>query len=238
MKYLVYLDSRNAPGFRSSNCIFNLNQPIVNASRVRVVSFVFANNLYNITPQNNALVFDTFTLVIPVGHYTQTQLLAYINAQCAANAAFQAAHPTNPCVWEDDIDKSILIWNIGDQSLRPTSLFLMEANPTVFGYNHVFGTGIFLGSPWAIALNSPTLQGTTRFVNAVPNQISAPFYVQHIQSANGQIESSDASINMQYAVPLSHANMQQLHVILSDPYLNRELTEIGAWSCILEVTVE
>lgn len=237
MKYLVYLDSRNSPAVRASNCIFNLNQAIVNASQVRVASFVFTNNLYNITPQNNSLVFSSFTLVIPPAHYTQTQLLAYINAQCAANSDFQARIPANPCVWQDTIDPSILIWQIGNQTLQPTPLLNMDPNHTFSGYHDTFFTGIFLGSPWAIALNSPSFQGTTRFVNAVPNQISSPFFVQHITSANGEIESSDASINMQYAVPLSHANLQQIQVILTDPYLNRELVEIGAWSCLLEVTI-
>ena len=74
MRYLVYLDSRNSLGPRPSLCQFNLNQQIVNAKEVRVVSFVFANTFYNVNETNNRIVFDSFTLVVPPGFYTTAQL--------------------------------------------------------------------------------------------------------------------------------------------------------------------
>ena len=236
MRYLVYLDSRNSTGPRPSLCQFNLNQQIVNANQVRVVSFVFSNTFYNVNETNNQLVFDSFTLVIPPGFYTTSQLLTYIATTCQANLAFTSVSPApaNPCAYLDT-DGVTLIWQIGGQALQPTSLFVMDPNGS---YNGTFSTGIFLGSPWAIALNSPALQGATRFVSAVPNKISAPFYVQHVQSAHGQIESSDTSVTMQWATPLSHANLQTLEVTLTDPYLGRELVEAGSWSCLLEVIVQ
>ena len=235
MRYLVYLDSRNSTGPRPSLCQFNLNQQIVNAKQVRVVSFVFANTFYNVNETNNQIVFDSFTLVIPVGHYTTSQLLNYITTSCQANPAFTSVvpPPQNPCVTLDP-DGQTLIWQIGGQTLQYNTLFTTDPNRLLHG---TFFTGIFLGSPWAIALNSPALQGSTRFVSSVPNRISAPFYVQHIQSAYGQIESSETSIDMQWATPLSHANLQVLEVTLTDPYLNRELTEAGAWSALLEVLI-
>ena len=235
MRYLVYLDSRNSYGPRPSYCQFNLNQQMVNAKEVRVVSFVFANTFYNVNETNNQIVFDSFTLVIPPGFYTTSQLLNYITTSCQANPAFTSVvpPPQNPCVTLDP-DGQTLIWQIGGQTLQYNTLFTTDPNRLLHG---TFFTGIFLGSPWAIALNSPALQGSTRFVSSVPNRISAPFYVQHIQSAYGQIESSDTSIDMQWATPLSHANLQVLEVTLTDPYLNRELTEAGAWSALLEVLI-
>ena len=235
MRYLVYLDSRNSLGPRPSLCQFNLNQQIVNARELRVVSFVFTNTFYNVTENNNQIVFDSFTLVIPPAHYTTSQLLNYITTSCQANPAFTSVvpPPQNPCVTLDP-DGQTLIWQIGGQSLQYNTLFTTDPNRLLHG---TFFTGIFLGSPWAIALNSPALQGATRFVSSVPNRIVQPFYVQHVQSAHNQIESSDTSVTMQWATPLSHANLQTLEVMLIDPYLNRELAETGAWCALLEVLV-
>lgn len=237
MKYLVYLDSRNSTGPRPSSCVFNLNQAIVNASSCRVVSFVFENTLYNVDPSNNTLVFNSGTFVIPVGYYTAQQLIDYI---CAATMAWtpfsgnEGGSPLNPpLVW--NANSCTVDWHIGNGNiLLPCSvysIFLLDPNQT---YTNDFTTSLFLGSPWALALNSPSLAGNNRFVSSVPNQPSSPFYVHHIQSGHGEIESSEPSIALQYSTPLSHANIQQLFVTITDPYSSRELTEIGAWSCLLE----
>lgn len=238
MKYLVYLDSRASIGPRPSNCSFNLNQPIVNGSRVRVVSFSFANTLYNVDSSNNTLTFSTFTLTIPVGYYTAQNLVDYINTACLANGAFAGATPnppSSPCItW----DTQTVQFAIGSNILYPCSAFaIFQLDPTNSGgYMENFHCNMFLASPWAIALNSPSLVGNeTRFISC--NRITSPFYVQHIESGFGEIETANNSLQMNYSATLSHANISQLGVIVSDPYSNRELEEISAWSCILEISV-
>lgn len=235
MKFLVYLDSRNSTGPRASSCRFELNQPIVNGSQVRVVSFVFANTLFNVTSDNNTLIFSSFTMTIPVGRYSATQLVDYINTTCNATPAFTTGHAVPPDPVPLTIVAGQVSWKIGDNVLQPCSALTIFCVSGYFTGN--FSTNIFLANPWALSLHSPSLVGTTRFVCANPNRITAPFYVHQIQSAFGDVESSESSIALQYSTPLSHANLQQLDVLVLDPFSNRELVELSSWSCLLEVLV-
>jgi len=235
MRYLLYLDSRNSTGPRPSQCTFNLNSPIINASQVRVASFVFSNTLFNVDSSNNTLVFSTMTLTIPAGYYTAANLISYINAQCLANPTFNGppSPPSSPCI---QIVGTEVQWRIGNtNTLLPCSAYSIFCLDPTMTYTGNFWSNLFVAGPWALALNSPSLAGSSRFVNAVPNQISSPFYVHHIQSAHGEIESSATSVELQWATPLSHANVQQLAVTINDPHSSRELTEIGPWSALLEV---
>ena len=240
MRYLVYLDSRASTGQRPSNCFFSLNQPIVNGSRVRVVSFSFANTLFNVDSSNNTLVFSTFTLTIPVGNYTMQNLVDVINQGCLANSAFTGVAPNPPavpCIQWHEITQTVQ-FTIGSNVLYPSSAFaIFQLDPNnAAGYFENFSCNIFLASPWAIALNSPSLVGNeTRFVSC--NRISTPFYVQHIESGWGEVETANNSLQMNYSATLSHANINQLNVVVTDPYSNRELEEISAWSCLLEIVV-
>jgi len=61
MKFDLFLDSRQSTGARVSSCNFQLNQQIVNAVQVRILSFTFANTLYNVTAPGNTLIFDVVT---------------------------------------------------------------------------------------------------------------------------------------------------------------------------------
>jgi len=175
------------------------------------------------------------TLTIPVGYYSAAELIDYINTQCLANPTFNGppSPPASPCI---QIVGTEIQWRIGNtNTLLPCSAYSIFCLDPTQNYTGNFWSSLFMACPWALALNSPSLVGNLRFVNAVPNQISAPFFVHHIQSSHGEIESSETSVALQWSSPLSHANLQQLCVTITDPYNSRELTEIGQWSCLLEI---
>lgn len=171
----------------------------------------------------------------PVGRYSATQLVDYINTTCNATPAFTTGHAVPPDPVPLTIVAGQVSWKIGDNVLQPCSALTIFCVSGYFTGN--FSTNIFLANPWALSLHSPSLVGTTRFVCANPNRITAPFYVHQIQSAFGDVESSESSIALQYSTPLSHANLQQLDVLVLDPFSNRELVELSSWSCLLEVLV-
>jgi len=154
MRYLVYLDSRNSRGPRPSNCTFDLNQPIINGSQVRVTSFVFCNNLFNIDSSNNQLVFSTMTLTIPVGYYSAAELIDYINTQCLANPAFTGppSPPASPCI---QIEGTEIHWQIGNtNTLLPCSAYSIFCLDQTQTYTGNFWSSLFMACPscWEFAI--------------------------------------------------------------------------------------
>lgn len=235
MRFLIYLDSRQSTGNRPSNCFFNLNQPVINGSQARLVSFVFANSLFNVTENNNTLVFSTTTVNLPAGYYTFSQFVGAINTQLLAAPAFVAlmGGAPNAVVLGPN---NTATWTIGTNILQSGSLYsnlVLQRAATATGN---FATLLFLAQPMAIALNSPSIQGPSRFVNTHPLAVTSPFYVAHIESGFGEIESSSPSLQLQWVTPLSHANIQGFNVVLTDPQNERELTEMSHWSALLEIT--
>lgn len=235
MRFLVYLDSRRSTGARPSNCFFQLNQPIIGGTQSRLVSFVFSNSLFNVTSENNTLVFSTTTVVIPSGHYSFSQLVTYLDTQLLATPAFVALMGGAPNAVVLSASNTAL-WTIGTNVLQGGTFYpnlVLQAGTTATGN---FETLLFLASPMAIALNSPSIQGPSRFVNSVPQAITSPFYVANVESSFGEMESSSPSLQLQWVCPLSHANVQGLNVVVTDPENGRELTELSHWSALLEIT--
>lgn len=237
MRYLLYLDSRQSTGPRTSSCSFYLNQQLVNATALKVISFSFANTLYNVTTLNNTLVFDTLTDTLNVtldpGFYSFSDLITAINTACLASSPFVSnlGGAPNAVVLNSALQA---VWTIGSNILQSGSLyanFLLQPGT----YTGNFTTTIFLASPLAIALQSNALSGPSRFVTCYPQPTTSYFYCQAIQSGYGDVEPANSSIQQRWEIPLSHNNLNTVDVSLFDPATNRELTEMSQWSLILEI---
>ena len=235
MKYQVYLDSRSSSGPRPSTAVFQLNQTIINAIQVKVLSFTFANTLFNVVSPFNTLVFSGgFTITVTPGFYDFADFINGINTQMLANAAFVTALGGNPNGITLGAQNNA-IWTLGTNVLLGGGLyntFLLQAG----NYTSNFTTTIFLAAPQAIALTSPALQGAQRFAVTYGVPISTPFFVQHIESGFGDMEPSNSAIELGWKVELSHNNIGEITVLLTDPQNSRELTELSMWSILLEIT--
>lgn len=235
MRFLTYLDSRQSTGSSPATCSFNLNQTILGGTQVRVVSFVFANSLYNVVSGLNTLIFDTVTITVSPAFWTFADLLANINAQLMATPAFVAKLGGNPAAITLSAANTAL-FTIGTNGLIGGSMYPSFFFPAGSTHTANFETGIFLSSPMCVALTSPALQGPDRFITTYPTPVSSPFYLQHVVSGWGEMESSASSLQLQYAIPLGHTSINNLQIQLTDPNTNRVLSEISQWSLILEVS--
>lgn len=235
MRYLVYLDSRQSTGTNPATCNFNLNQTIIGGDRVRVVSFTYANTLFNVVAGLNTLAFDTVTISVPPGFYTFADFTANINAQLMATPAFVANLGGNPAAVTLSAQNNA-VWTIGTNQMLGGGLypsFLLQSGSTFTGN---FQTAIFLAAPLGVALTCPALVGPDRFITCYPTQISSPFYVAHVTSAFGTMEPSQPSLQLQYSIPLGRTSINTMQIQLTDPNTARVLTEISQWSILLEIS--
>ena len=234
MKYLVYLDSRQSMLDQPSRCRFSLNQTIIGAKQYRVLSFTFANTLYNVPAGANQLVFNTVTVSLNPAFYTYSDLITAINAQLMASTGFKANLPNGTTAAVTLNANNTANWTIGTNVLQSGGLYpTFQLLPRV-SYTANFTTLIFIAGPMAVALNSGALSGLDRYVTAgVP--ISQPFYIQQITSGYGQMESSEPALTLGYTGALSNQNIDTISVQLYDPQSWRELTEMSQWSILLEI---
>lgn len=234
MKYQLYLDSRQSSGPRPSSCFFNLNQTINNAIQVKVLSFVFANTLFNVIAPFNTLVFSTVTITVPPGFYAFSDFITYINTAMLASAPFVTALGMNPNGIALSAQNTAL-WSLGTNVLMGGGLystFILQPG----NYTASFDSPIFLAAPQALSLISPSLSGNnSRFATAFGVPISAPFYTQAVGSGFGEMEQPSTSIEMQSKTELNYAQLDQITVLIADPNTGREVSELSMWSLLLEI---
>jgi len=237
MKYLVHLDSRqSSTKDNAGQCMFQLSQAIVGARECRVISFTFANFLFNVAAPNNTFVFSNFVLTVPDGHYTLQALLDQMNSIVTALPAFTDHWtPGTHAPFEVVAGQSdVVLFTLGSNVLQGGGLY------PVFGLSGQ-NTGSFFGladlaQPTAIGLSSSSLQAPdTLFVTTYPAPAASLFHLQHLSSVYGEVEPPENSMHTQSQIRLSSANLTQIAIEVVDPANLRVLREIGPWSLLLEI---
>ena len=236
MKYLVHLASTQSVGVRPSSAQYILNQQIVNATQLRVVSFSYANQLWNVVAGANTLVFDTGNVTVPEGHYSFGDLINYINESLLTLPASVANLTGSDAVVLSS--QNTALWSIGDNVLQSGGLYPTFLLNVGLEYSGNFETLIWLPTPLAIALNSASFQGPNRFVTTAPLPTSSPFYIEQVTSSYGEISSSEASIDLGWKTPLGHENLSLVSIIITDVTSGRELVEMSHYSLLLEISTD
>lgn len=234
MKDRIFLDSRFALGQIPSTCGFPLNHQIVNAKQVKVMSFSFANTLYNVSSLNNTLVFNLLTVTLPPAFYSFSAFVTAINTALLANGPFVAAMGGAPNAVVLNTDNTAS-WTIGTNTLQGGTLYPNLVLAAGNSYTGNFVTNLFLACPQAIQLESSSLQGSDSRYSACNASISNPFAIFVIESAFGQMESVGQSNQLLESTQLSNSNISRLDVVLRDASTLRELSEISHWCCLLEI---
>ena len=236
MKYLVHLASTQSVGVRPSSAQYILNNQIINATQLRVVSFSYANNFWNVVDGANTLVFNSGVVTVPSGYYTFVDLIHYINQSLLTLPAFLANFISLNAVVLTN--QNAAAWTIGSNVLQGGGLYPVFLLARGQQYSGNFETPIWLSSPLAIALNSASFQGANRFVTTAPLPTSSPFYVEQVTSAYGEVSSSEASIDLGWKTPLGHENLSLITIVVTDVTTGRELTEMSHYSLLLEITTD
>ena len=232
MKYVLYLDSFQSTSTKISNPSFQLNQPIVGAMEVKVVSLTFGNNLHNVVADRNTLVFNTVTVTVPPGYYTTINFVQYVNTVLMANVNFLANLTTETSALSLDAQNNVL-WTIGGNFLQSGTLLPNFGITSILTGN--FQSFLFLAQPSALAISCSQLHGgNDRFVSTKNNAITNIFYVGQIRSGFGEIE--QPNYDFQFRTQLSRSNLSQIDFFIFDPSNGREITELNFFSLILEIT--
>lgn len=236
-KFQLFLDSRTSTGPNPSQCVFELNDAIVGAVECRVLSFTFANTLFNVQAGANTLIFNTpTTVVIPPGNYSATALATYIDSVLLATPAFVANMGGAP-------DAVVLVndqlsWSIGTNVLTGGTFYpslVLQQGTSLTGN---FVTDLFLAIPLALGLHSTVLNPSDRrFIGVAPQQMSNAFYTHVIASGFGQMEPTLPAIARKERFQLSSLCISRLDVAIRDSTTFALLPEMNHWCLLLEFTL-
>lgn len=220
----LHIDSRNRiSGSTPSHAEFNLPEPIRGISRFRLKYLQFVNTFFNVTAESNTLALLSGSVVtVDPGFYRATELVQALGV---------------PVLGQD----GQLSWDLGTDvvDFANTTIHRQLGLDPAKVYTGSFVTTLQLAMPQSICLVSPHLIGPERqrvvyagkaqstlqsFVN-IP--VTAPYL--SVETYRPETESSlilDSNGN---------GHFSRLQIGWFDPSSERELTELGEWTLLLEL---
>jgi hypothetical protein len=199
-------------------------------SKFRVKYFSFCNQLYNIIAgSNNTLVAGGVSQgSIPQGYYTHATLVAAIDALVPG---ILTAGPDGA-----------LNWTLGSASIDLTATTMRDVlglSDRKRTYTGTFTTYASLATPQSVCLYSPQLTGPERerVVHAGLMQHTLQSFLNvPVTAPHGSVDTymsdteSPVLLDKQGAAEIS-----KLQILVVDPSTERELTEVGNWTLLLEL---
>ena len=230
-KYTLCLDSSQSSGFRPSASVFQLNQPLINCSQVKVLGFTFGNNLFNVVEPYNNLSFDSVTVVVPEGYYTAQEFITYLNTELMTRIPFTSQLTTETKAIE--LIDEVVSWTIGSNDVISGGLYSVFSFYTGYSNTGNFQSSIYLAQPCVLSLNCQQLIGNDRYVTTKNMPITMQFWVGQVQSAYGEVEAPNSSFQM--TTQLSNVNLSQLNLLICDAITGRQVTELSHFNLLLEI---
>ena len=229
MTRFLHVDSRrrNAKS-TTSRAEFDMPVHIRGLHQFRVKYFSFCNQLYNIVTGSNDTLVTGSTSTIPQGYYTHAQLVAAIDALVPG---ILTAGPGGALKWT----LGAATIDVVNTTMRDV-LGLSDRQNTFTG---TFTTYANLATPQSVCLYSPQLVGPERerVVHAGLAQHTLQSFLNiPVTAPHGSVDTYMSDTESPILLDKQgHAELSKLQILVVDPSTERELTEIGNWSLLLEL---
>jgi hypothetical protein len=221
---ILSLDSRNRINSSTpSNCIFKL-QNALNSSKFELITFSFANTLWNVTSSTNTLfIGGVLAATITPGYYSASSFVAALETQL--ETFFAGVGPYVSL----NTATNVLTWSLGvNQTITSSPMNRILGVYTTM--TNSFTTSLFLVGCTNLNITCPQLSAFS--YNGFPSTNRVSICVP-VNSGYGDFQVWEPSRGA--CLEFSKVHSDTLQITISDSHSDQDVN-IGEWSCTFVVS--